>query len=123
MKDITNVVDELAELAKQARMNAINLAVAAAKVKLTNPSFRNTNERIIRLVTRATEAATGVDRLTRQLSGDPPGGERVEPDRASLDRLEACVREVEEISQRIVEEIGQLTAACQPLGENSAPLS
>lgn len=114
------IAEEVAELAKETRMNAINLAVAAAKVKLANPSFRNTNERIIKLVTRATEAASGVDRLTRQLSGEPQGDNKVEPDRGSLDRLEDCVREVEEVSEQIISEIRALSAACQTEGERSS---
>ena len=118
--NILTIAEEVAELAKETRMNAINLAVAAAKVKLANPGFRTTNERIIKLVTRATEAASGVDRLTRQLSGEPQAEDRVEPDRASLDRLEDCVREVEEVSERIISEIRALSAACQPQGERSS---
>ena len=54
---IISVAEEVGELAQRARLSAINLAVAAAKVKLADPGFRAANERIIQLVTRATEAA------------------------------------------------------------------
>jgi methyl-accepting chemotaxis protein len=120
MADILHLSDEIADLARQTRLNAINLAVLAAKVKLSDPGFRDTNERIMQLVTRATEAASGVDRITQQMSGQTEPRERQGIDEAALERLEACVLEVEHISGQIVREIRQLLESKQP--KNSASI-
>ena len=117
---IISVAEEVGELAQRARLSAINLAVAAAKVKLADPGFRAANERIIQLVTRATEAAAAVERLTRQLSGHPHKESRVEADADSLRRIEEIAQEVDGVSAAIVTEVQRLSALGAPRREDSS---
>jgi uncharacterized protein Yka (UPF0111/DUF47 family) len=112
---LLTLAEDLGELAQRARLGAINLAVAAAKVKLADPAFRDANDRIVQLVTRATETAAAVERLTRQLSGDGRKDEDVQIGAASLERLEELVVEVESVSNAIVEEVQRLSLRHQPL--------
>jgi len=107
--DLQELADHVGELAQRTRLNAINLAVAAAKVKLSNPAFKSANERIIQLVTRATEVAGRVDRLTRQMSGEPQDEDVVETGSVSLDKLEACMHDVQDLSGDIVAEVRRLS--------------
>lgn len=109
--NLDELAHEVGELAQRTRLNAINLAVAAAKVKLSEPAFKKANERIILLVTRATEVAGRVDRLTRQMAGEPQAEDIVESGADTLSRLESCMREVEELSTAIVDEVRQLAPA------------
>lgn len=102
------LVTEVGELAQRIRLNAINLAVAAAKVKLSNPTFRAANERIVILVTRATEVAARVDRLSRQLSGNAQENDLLNSSPDSLEQLDACLRDVEAISDSVKDEIQAL---------------
>lgn len=108
--NLDDLAREVGELAQRTRLNAINLAVAAAKVKLSDPAFKKTNERVIQLVTRATEVAGKVDRLSRQMNGEPQEEDIVESGLDTLSRLESCMREVEELSTAIVDEVRQLSA-------------
>lgn len=108
--NLEELAREVNELAQRTRLNAINLAVAAAKVKLSDPAFKKANERVIQLVTRATEVAGKVDRLTRQMGGEPQEEDIVESGAGTLSRLESCMREVEELSAAIVDEVRGLTA-------------
>jgi len=112
---LLTLAEDVGDLAQRARLNAINLAVASAKVKLADPGFRDANDRIVQLVTRATEAAAAVERLTRQLSGKHRKDEGAEVATASLERLEELVVEVEEISAAIVAEVQKLSLRNQPL--------
>ena len=107
--DLDDLAHEVGELAQRTRLNAINLAVAAAKVKLSDASFRQANERIIQLVTRATEVAGRVDRLTRQMGGDVPDEPALDPGADTLSELEICMHEVEQLSATIVEEVSRLS--------------
>ena len=107
--DLDHLAHEVGELAQRTRLNAINLAVAAAKVKLSDASFRQANERIIQLVTMATEVAGRVDRLTRQMDGTPPEDAPVDLGAATLTELESCMCEVERLSTSIVEEVSRLS--------------
>jgi hypothetical protein len=109
--NLEEMAREVGELAQRARLDAINLAVAVAKVKLSDPAFKKANERVIQLVTRATEVAGKVDRLTRQMAGDPQDEDIVESGADTLTRLESCLREVEELSTAIVDEVRRLSAA------------
>ena len=102
------LVSEVGELAQRIRLNAINLAVAAAKVKLSNPSFRAANERIVLLVTRATEVASRVDRLGRQLSGNAHEQDLINLKPDSLEQLDECLRDVGAISESVEAEIQAL---------------
>lgn len=113
--NLLTLAEEIGELAQRARLNAINLAVASAKVKLADPGFRDANDRIVQLVTRATEAAAAVERLTRQLSGKYRKDEGAEIATASLERLEELVVEVEDVSTAIVAEVQKLSLGRQPL--------
>ena len=106
--DTQRLVKEVGELAQQIRLNAINLAVAAAKVKLSDPSFRGANERIVLLVTRATEVASRVDRLGRQLSGHAHEQDQLPTNTESLEELDLCLRNVGEISDSVTAEIQAL---------------
>jgi hypothetical protein len=103
--DTQHLIAEVSDLAQRIRLNAINLAVAAAKVKLSRPSFGAANERIVLLVTRATEVASRVDRLSRQLSGDAQELDQTSSSPDSLEQLEACLRDVGEISDAVIAEI------------------
>lgn len=116
---LLTLAEDIGELAQRARLNAINLAVASAKVKLADPGFRDANDRIVQLVTRATEAAAAVERLTRQLSGKYRKDEGAEIATASLERLEELVVEVEDVSASIVAEVQKLTVSRQPLRDES----
>lgn len=116
---LLTLAEDVGELAQRARLNAINLAVASAKVKLADPAFRDANDRIVQLVTRATEAAAAVERLTRQLSGNHRKDEGAEIATASLERLEELVVEVEEISGAIVQEVQNLSSRRQALPDRS----
>ena len=101
-------MNEVGELAQRIRLNAINLAVAAAKVKLSNPTFRAANERIVMLVTRATEVAARVDRLGRQLSGNAHENDLLNSSPDSLEQLDECLHDVEAISDSVKAEIQAL---------------
>ena len=88
--NLEELAREVGELAQRARLDAINLAVAAAKVKLSDPSFKKANERVILLVTRATEVAGRVDRLTRQMTGQAQEEDVIGSATDTLARLESC---------------------------------
>jgi hypothetical protein len=118
--ELQQLVDEVGELAQRTRLGAINLAVAAAKVKLSNPAFRAANDRIVQLVTRATEVASRVDRLSRQLAGHPQEEGFVDPGPESLGHLETCVSDVEELSGLIVAEVRRLSELTGPTTERSS---
>jgi hypothetical protein len=107
--NLPELAEHVGELAQRTRLNAINLAVAAAKVKLSDPGFKSANERIIQLVTRATEVAGRVDRLTRQMSGEPQDEDVVESGSASLEKLETCMHDVQDLSGEIVAEVRRLS--------------
>ena len=108
--NLEELAEEVAELAQRARLDAINLAVAAAKVKLSDPAFKKANERVIQLVTRATEVAGRVDQLNRQMAGQGQEDDVVNSGSDTLARLESCLREVEGLSEAIVDEVRTLTA-------------
>jgi len=112
---LLTLAEDLGELAQRARLGAINLAVAAAKVKLADPAFRDANDRIVQLVTRATETAAAVERLTRQLSGEGRQDGDAQIGTSSLERLEELVVEVETVSNAIVDEVQRLSLRHQPL--------
>lgn len=112
--NLDELAHEVGELAQRARLDAINLAVAAAKVKLSDPAFKKANERVILLVTRATEVAGRVDRLTRQMTGQAREEDIVDSATDTLLTLESCLREVEELSTAIVDEIRHLAASQAP---------
>lgn len=113
---LLTLAEDVGELAQRARLNAIQLAVAAAKVKLADPAFRGANERIIQLVTRATETAAAVERLTRKLSGQPASHEHGDSIVVSLERLEELAGDVHDISGQIVEEMRKLALLGRPRG-------
>lgn len=117
--NLEELAREVGELAQRARLDAINLAVAAAKVKLSDPSFKKANERVIQLVTRATEVAGRVDRLTRQMTGQSQEEDVIDSATDTLSRLESCLGEVEELSTAIVLEIRQLAASQAPTRQRS----
>jgi hypothetical protein len=119
--NLEELAHEVGELAQRARLDAINLAVAAAKVKLSDPGFKKANERVIQLVTRATEVAGRVDRLTRQMAGQAQEDDVVDSGADTLVRLEACLREVEELSTSIVDEVRQLAARQMGARQPSRP--
>lgn len=102
------LVTEVGELAQRIRLNAINLAVASAKVKLSNPTFRTANERIVMLVTRATEVAARVDRLGKKLSGHAHENDLLDASPDSLKQLDECLHDVESISDSVKAEIQAL---------------
>lgn len=112
--NLEDLAREVSELAQRARLDAINLAVAAAKVKLSDPLFKKANERVILLVTRATEVAGRVDRLTRQMTGQAHEEDVIDSATDTLAKLESCLCEVEELSTAIVDEIRQLAASQTP---------
>lgn len=117
--NLDELAHEVGELAQRTRLNAINLAVAAAKVKLSEPAFKKANERIIQLVTRATEVAGRVDRLTRQMAGQPQCEDIVESGADTLTGLETCMREVDELSTAIVDEVRRLAPKQSPAPQRS----
>lgn len=117
--NLEELAHEVGELAQRARLDAINLAVAAAKVKLSDPAFKKANERVIVLVTRATEVAGKVDRLTRQMTGTAQEEDVVDSATETLSRLESCLTEVEQLSTAIVDEIRNLAASHAPTRQRS----
>ena len=117
--NLRELSEHVGELAQRTRLNAINLAVAAAKVKLADPAFKAANERIIQLVTRSTEVAGRVDRLTRQMSGIPQDQDVIESGTDSLEQLESCMRDVEDISGAIVCEVRRLSGTVSQARQES----
>ena len=103
--DTLSLVDDVGVLAQRIRLNAINLAVAAAKVKISDPSFKAANERIVQLVTRSTEVASRVDRLSRQISGQAREQDQQISEPDTLEHIQQCLRDVEEISDAVIAEI------------------
>ena len=118
--ELQQLVSDVGELAQRTRLGAINLAVAAAKVKLSDPAFRAANDRIVQLVTRATEVASRVDRLSRQLAGQPQAEGFVEPGPESLAQLETCVRDVEDLSGSIAAEVRRLSELAESTSARSS---
>ena len=111
--EISDLVDSVRALGERARFLAINLAVAAAKLKQEGLSSNRLNEEILDLVARMTRASQDVNDALNAIDSGAGSSEKTSPrmwsdwretgipDQRTLDRLENSLQETLELSKYI----------------------
>ena len=117
--DLGKLIKAVADFGEQARLLALNLAVAAAKLRLTQASRRQLDDDLFSLVTRMTNLARQVSEVAAVAEQGYGGQQRKDSDRLLrlllekgvyseevMSHLERSLHEVLTLAERIAERIG-----------------